>query len=75
MKTFNILSVVCLLILGSSWAAAQTNRGNPRDGQAIYDKQCLRCQRLQAGERGLILPHISNQHAQGGATLLKIAKK
>lgn len=43
MKTFSILSAVCLVILGSTWATAQTNRGNPRDGQAIYEKQCLRC--------------------------------
>ena len=34
MKTFSILSAVCLVILGSTWATAQTNRGNPRDGQA-----------------------------------------
>jgi hypothetical protein len=38
MKTFSILSAVCLVILGSTWATAQTNRGNPRDGQAIYEK-------------------------------------
>ena len=43
MKTFSILSTVCLIILASSWAAGQTNRGNPREGQAIYEKQCLRC--------------------------------
>ncbi len=43
MKTFSILSAVCLVILGSSLAAGPTNRGNPRDGQAIYEKQCLRC--------------------------------
>lgn len=43
MKTFSILSAVCLVILGSSLAVGQTNRGNPREGQAIYEKQCLRC--------------------------------
>jgi cytochrome c oxidase cbb3-type subunit 3 len=43
MKTFSILSTVCLVILASSWAAGQTNRGNPKEGQAIYEKQCLRC--------------------------------
>lgn len=43
MKTFSILSAVCLVILGSSLAAGQTNRGNPREGQGIYEKQCLRC--------------------------------
>ena len=43
MKTFCILSAICLVIAGSSWAAGQGNRGNPRDGQAIYEAQCLRC--------------------------------
>ena len=43
MKTFSILCALCLVILGSSWAAGQTHRGNPRDGQAIYEKTCLRC--------------------------------
>jgi len=43
MKTFSVLCALCLVILGSSWAAGQTNRGNPRDGQAIYEKNCLRC--------------------------------
>ena len=43
MKTFSIFSVVCLVILVNTWATAQTNRGNPRAGQAIYAKQCLRC--------------------------------
>lgn len=43
MKTFSILCALCLVILGSSWAAGQTHRGNPRDGQAIYEKNCLRC--------------------------------
>ncbi|WHZ16475.1 MAG: hypothetical protein OJF52_003325 [Nitrospira sp.] len=43
MKTFSILCAVCLVVFASSWAAGQTNRGNPREGQAIYEKQCLRC--------------------------------
>jgi cytochrome c oxidase cbb3-type subunit 3 len=43
MKTFSILTAVSLVILASSLAAGQTNRGNPREGQAIYEKQCLRC--------------------------------
>ena len=43
MKTFSILTAVSLVILASSLAAGQTNRGNPREGQDIYEKQCLRC--------------------------------
>jgi cytochrome c oxidase cbb3-type subunit 3 len=51
MKTFSILSSVFLVILASSLAAGQTNRGNPREGQAIYEQQCLRChgERLDGG--------------------------
>ena len=43
MKPLTIFPAACLVILVSTWATAQTNRGNPRDGQAIYEKQCLRC--------------------------------
>jgi len=43
MKTVSILAAAWLVILTSSWATGQTNRGNPREGQAIYEKQCLRC--------------------------------
>jgi cytochrome c oxidase cbb3-type subunit 3 len=43
MKTLSILCAISLVILGSSWAAGQTNRGNPREGQAIYENNCLRC--------------------------------
>ncbi len=43
MKTFSIMIAAGLVILGSSWASGQTNRGNPRDGQTIYEQQCLKC--------------------------------
>ena len=43
MKTFSVLCALGLVILGSTWAAGQTARGNPDAGQAIYEKQCLRC--------------------------------
>ncbi len=43
MKTFSILCALSLVMLCSSWAAGQINRGNPREGQAIYEKYCLRC--------------------------------
>lgn len=43
MKTFSVICALGVVILGSSWAAGQTARGNPEAGQAIYEKQCLRC--------------------------------
>ena len=43
MKGFGIMSAVCLIILASSWANAQTSRGNPKEGQAVYTQYCLRC--------------------------------
>ena len=43
MKALCVISVVYLVLLGSSWAAGQTVRGNPKGGQAVYEKNCLRC--------------------------------
>ncbi len=43
MKAFSILSSLCLVILCSTWAVGQVQRGNPREGQAIYQTNCLRC--------------------------------
>jgi cytochrome c oxidase cbb3-type subunit 3 len=43
MKVLSVISAVCLVVLGSSWAAGQTARGNPKEGQAVYEKNCLRC--------------------------------
>ena len=42
MKFFSVISVVCLIVLASSWAIGQT-RGNPLAGQAVYIQYCLRC--------------------------------
>ncbi len=43
MRTFSVICALGIVILGSSWAAGQTARGNPEAGQAVYEKQCLRC--------------------------------
>lgn len=43
MKVLSVISAFGLVVLGSSWAAGQTARGNPREGQAVYEKNCLRC--------------------------------
>lgn len=39
-----ILITAVLLVFGlTSWVSAQTARGNPKAGQAVYEKNCLRC--------------------------------
>jgi cytochrome c oxidase cbb3-type subunit 3 len=43
MKAFSVISAVCLIALASSWAAVQTLRGNPKEGQTVYGQYCLRC--------------------------------
>jgi cytochrome c oxidase cbb3-type subunit 3 len=43
MKSIGIIGALCVIVLGSSWAAGQTARGNPKEGQAVYEKNCLRC--------------------------------
>jgi len=43
MKGIGIIGALCVIVLGSSWAAGQTARGNPKEGQAVYEKNCLRC--------------------------------
>jgi mono/diheme cytochrome c family protein len=43
MKVLSVICVLCLIVLGSTWAAGQTARGNPKEGHAVYEKNCLRC--------------------------------
>ena len=43
MKVLSVICVVFLVVLGGSWAAGQTVRGNPKEGQVVYEKNCLRC--------------------------------
>ena len=42
MKSF-VVGVMVLLLVATSMAAAQTARGNPKAGEAIYKQHCLRC--------------------------------
>ena len=42
MKAF-LIGAVALLLIATSMAAAQTARGNPKAGEAIYKQHCLRC--------------------------------
>lgn len=34
---------VLLMVFTGSWLLAQELRGNPKNGQAVYEKHCLRC--------------------------------
>jgi cytochrome c oxidase cbb3-type subunit 3 len=43
MKALSVIIAMCLVVLGSTWASGQTARGNPKEGQAVYEKNCLRC--------------------------------
>jgi len=36
-------TIVILLFVATSWVWAQVARGNPKEGQALYEKNCLRC--------------------------------
>jgi mono/diheme cytochrome c family protein len=38
-----VATVVLFLFAASSWVSAQTARGNPKAGQAVYEQHCLRC--------------------------------
>lgn len=43
MKVLSVISAVCLFLLVGTWAAGQNARGNPKEGQAVYETNCLRC--------------------------------
>jgi cytochrome c oxidase cbb3-type subunit 3 len=43
MKHMGILSMLCLVLLSGTWASGQVNRGNPREGEAVYRQHCVRC--------------------------------
>lgn len=42
MKTV-FTTVAILMFIATSWVSAQVLRGNPQEGQAVYEKHCLRC--------------------------------
>jgi cytochrome c oxidase cbb3-type subunit 3 len=42
MKSF-FVGAMTLILVATSMAAAQTVRGNPKAGEAIYKQHCLRC--------------------------------
>lgn len=42
MKTI-LAGTVLLIFAVTSWVSAQVVRGNPKNGQIVYEQQCLRC--------------------------------
>ncbi|MGA6828795.1 c-type cytochrome [Nitrospira sp. NS4] len=42
MKTI-LATIAVLVFVATSWVSAQVVRGNPKEGQAVYEKNCLRC--------------------------------
>ncbi len=42
MKTI-LAGAVLLIFIATSWVSAQVVRGNPKNGQTVYEQQCLRC--------------------------------
>lgn len=38
-----VTGAVLLFVLAASWVSAQVARGNPEDGQPVYQQYCLRC--------------------------------
>lgn len=42
MKTI-LATLIILAFAATSWVSAQVLRGNPKEGQAVYEKNCLRC--------------------------------
>lgn len=42
MKTI-LATIAVLVFVAASWVSAQVVRGNPKEGQAVYEKNCLRC--------------------------------
>ena len=42
MKTI-LIGVAILVLAITPWVSAQTQRGNPKAGEGVYQQQCLRC--------------------------------
>jgi len=68
-RTTAILAGILGVIVFSSWAAAQSERGNPKSGQAIYEQHCLRCHGMAGDGNGpdapfLIVPPANFQSAR-----------
>lgn len=52
MKRHLSMVTALLLIFGASWVAAESAAGNPKRGQNIYERLCLRCHGEKLDGRG-----------------------
>lgn len=68
-RAIAIIGSILGVIVFSSWVAAQSERGNPKIGQALYEQHCLRCHGLAGAGNGpdapfLIVPPANFQSAR-----------
>lgn len=72
MKPVAVICALGIIVLGSSWAAGQTARGNPAAGQAVYEQQCLRCHGSKLDGNGPdsrdLIVHPANLQSQSSRT-------
>jgi mono/diheme cytochrome c family protein len=68
-RTLAVLTSILGVIACSAWVAAQSERGNPKIGQALYEQHCLRCHGASGDGNGpdaafLIVPPANFQSAR-----------
>ncbi len=51
-RTIAIIGSILSVVVFSSWVAAQSERGNPKAGQATYEQHCLRCHGMSGDGNG-----------------------
>ncbi len=51
-KSGIVAAAVVAMILSGSWGLAQSARGNPKNGQLLYEQHCLRCHGLSLEGNG-----------------------
>lgn len=51
-RTIVVIASIMSIVLLSSWVAAQSERGNPKIGQALYEQHCLRCHGMSGDGNG-----------------------
>ena len=57
-RAIAIIGSILGVIVFSSWVAAQSERGNPKIGQALYEQHCLRCHGLAGAGNGPDAPFL-----------------
>jgi mono/diheme cytochrome c family protein len=69
MKILSILATLLIVVVFSSWVAAQNEMPNVNSGAAIYEQHCLRCHGTSGDGNGpdarfLIVPPANFQSAE-----------